>query len=421
MRTVPRSLSFLAVALLLLFARGLEAAPLRPPAGENPPIQISLDKDKLGADTDRFNKLRDGSRPIVEGAETEKNRELIAKAARWYAFRHTLPDVYENKLDDNLKLFNVLKQANVQLLLKDTGEKKEIKPEQEPFLKEYSKEFINCLREVLAKNPTLVVRVNTARLLAAVATAGQEEVADTCLDLINDPQENGGVKLWAFRALKELFAQGTPGKSIVNDPAREKNCILADASAEEAEGHRYVRREAVRALALTRYPIVPGAPPGSGQTALTLLRVMRKEGLTPTSSLGEQTEAALGLCHMQAQLTPAYQPDYAGRHVGDFLVDFLSQYNAQRAAAVGTGFPFRTSAARLSDGLDELKGQIKAPGEAGAFLGELAVKGKEALKPAEAGKDNASPEALDAWLKGKKIPSDTLYKGIATSILKTGG
>jgi hypothetical protein len=68
-----------------------------------------------------------------------------------------------------------------------------------------------------------------------------------------------------------------------------------------------------------------------------------------------------------------------------------------------------------------LKGQIKAPGEAGAFLGELAVKGKEALKPAEAGKDNASPEALDAWLKGKKIPSDTLYKGIATSILKTGG
>jgi hypothetical protein len=431
-----------ALCAVFLTSTTLPAAPLRPPANENPAVLISIDKggkDQLTSEeNNRFTDFRDGKQPIVDGGKTERNREILAKAARWYAWRITLPNVYETS-GENSKLVEAMKQAYQQLLLNSNGERMKTPAEQTPYLKEYGKEFTTCLREALSKNGTMIVRVNTARLLAAVAVAGYEEVADTLLDLITDPEENGAVKVWAFRGLKELFLQGTPAQSILA-PKREQEAIVAlidfintpakvaaGTPPEEVDAYRFVRREAVRALAQSRYPLVPKVQPGQGQTALTLLRVMRKDGLVPEPSVSEQTEAALGLLRLQGQ--PGYQPDYAAYQIGLFLVDFLSQYNQARAAG-GVGFPFHVAAAKLSDNLEELKTQVKlaAPTdkEAASFIDKLVEEGKKSLKPVavdpKTTRDlkNAEPEALDTWLRKLKSPP-ALYKGMTEAVLKSAG
>src|SRR5207247_319646 len=98
-------------------------------------------------------------------------------------------------------------------------------------------------------------------------------------------KEIDAVKLWALRGLRELFAQGGPDKSIFKKQDLEVQSIgalhrfikrpppPAATPKDELEAFRFVRREAIHALANTRFPVVPNSKPGEGQTALLLLRV----------------------------------------------------------------------------------------------------------------------------------------------------
>src|SRR5262249_22836689 len=150
---------------------------------------------------------------------TEENREVLKKAARFYAYRITNP-IYLQKENnpDGFTMNDLVNQAYDKMLVTpEIRSKRPIKDEQKGYLKEFSKEMHLCLRDVLAKNGKPIVRVNAARMLAGLTEAGQEDVADTLVSIIKNPNESEAVKFWAFKGLKELFELGTSGKSVFQE------------------------------------------------------------------------------------------------------------------------------------------------------------------------------------------------------------
>src|SRR5262249_41520165 len=118
------------------------------------------------------------------------------------------------------------------------------------------------------------------------------------------------------------------------------------------EGYRSLRREAIKALALTRHPAVvnPQDKALQSRTAVVLLRVLMKDGFAPEPRLDERAEAAIGVGYLQGKLYESYQPDYAAHYVGWFLVDLANQYQEEKQDQKRR-FPYRHLAARLSEAL----------------------------------------------------------------------
>src|SRR5262249_41302815 len=93
----------------------LEAqGPLQPAAGEEAMLN-RLAEDKLkGPENNRLSDLRYGKRPILDPSpkETEENREVLKKAARWYAYRLTNPIYLErDKNPEGLTMNGLVTEA----------------------------------------------------------------------------------------------------------------------------------------------------------------------------------------------------------------------------------------------------------------------------------------------------------------------
>jgi hypothetical protein len=439
---VALRLSVVGLGLFILTFSGLlsllQAEPLQPPPGEEALLGGLGDK-LLPKESSRLGDMRFGKKPVIDGngKETEDNKAVLTKAARYYAFRLTNPiflGAAQNP--EGLTMNDLVNQAYEKLLLvPEIRGRRSLKIEQKEYLKEFSKELTACLREVLSKNGKAIVRVNAVRILAGVAEAGQEDVADTLREIITNPKESDGVKLHAFRGFKELFDQGSGDKSIFQNANREADCINAicdyvhrprpptlaeDAGPDEVGAHQYVRREAIRALAATRYPIAPKTKAGTCMTALWLQRALNKE-LDPLPSITEQAEAAIGLCQMRASLSKEYNLDAAAYEVGKFLVEFIGEYSNQRATKQGL-IPWKLYSTRLVIALETLNNQSKEFGankEAAAYVGKLVAEAQKAMKPLETDKD-ADPTGLDAFLKTNLPPNKELLKGVKEATLKTG-
>jgi hypothetical protein len=434
-------LLMLGVGFLILtvgeFQSLLEAQQLQPAPGQEEFLGGLGDK-LLPKESSRLGDMRFGKKGVVDAnpKDTEDNKAVLTKAARYYAFRLTNPIFGEKeKNPEGLTMNDLVNQAYEKLLLvPEIRGRRGLKDEQKQYLKEFTKELVPCLREVLSKNGKYAVRVNAARILAGVAEAGQEEVADTLREIITNPKENNGVKLFAFRGFKELFDQGGGEKSIFTKADRELECINAicdfvrserpptltvDAEQSEIGGYQFVRREAIRALAATRYPIAPKTKTGSCMTALWLQRVLNKE-LDPAPSLTEQAEAAMGLCQLRAGLSKEYNLDVAAYEVGKFLVEFIGDYSTQRATKQGL-IPWKLYTTRLGIALEALNTQAKEPGgnkEVAAYVAKVVAEAQKAMKPLEVDKD-ADPTPLDAFLKANPPPNKELLKGVKEATLKT--
>jgi hypothetical protein len=431
------ALGMAAIALPWLEAQG----PLSPAPGDPPALLGGLgDKLKGAAETNRFNDLRYGKKSVKE--EEKENRVILEKAARYYAYRLTNPMYEEAEKNPEKLTMNGLVQEALDKLLVQEIKKKTFKPDQQGgYVKAFSEEMHKCLRDVLSKNSKPVVRINATRILVGIAETCQgleakdrpEEVADTFVILLKNPNEIEAVKLWACRGLKELLEQGTPTKSIL-DPKRERECITAlvefiarprpaslpaDAPADEVGGYQYVRREAYRALGNTRYPVVSSVKGPEGQTAQWLLRTVRKKHIDPEPSLAEQAEAAIGLCLLQVSLDTNYNVDFAASQVGTFLLDYIKNYNDQRASKVTT-LPWKLYTARITLALDSLNAQAKIAPKRDAvapYVDKLVSEAKKPLREIELDKD-ASPNALDDFLRNIQPPNSDLVKGSSEAILK---
>lgn len=421
---------------LCLLAASLRAqSPLLPKDGEESDLDKIQNKLEQKERT-RFNELQSGKKAVAD--DPKDNKELLAKAARWYAYRLT-NGKYHSQADPDekdksaivLTMSDLLKEVQRELLLPRTG-KKDLNDNQKEYVKELSKELIKCLREVLAHNAKPLVRVNAVRMLAAVGEAGQEEVADTLAEIIGDPRQSDAVKLWAFRGLKELQEWNKPDESIIKDAKRETRALLALAdyilrkpepmptAADEIEALRYVRREAVRALGQSRYAAVPKVDKAEGRTAWVLLRVARKDGLTPEPSISEQVEGAIGACHVKPGKD--VQLDYVAHHVGAVAVDFINQANRAKAGTGDAGIAWKLYAARFHQALEELRTASKVGQSAGVpeYVDKLVKAAQDPVRQVWDGKE-ANATTLDSWLRDNPPKNTTVYKGVADSAINAAG
>jgi hypothetical protein len=124
-------------------------------------------------------------------------------------------------------------------------------------------------------------------------------------------------------------------KAFLERPAPDK-----DASPEEIEAHRYVRRECVRALAAVGIPAIDVSQRTSvdGVGIYPLLSVLadpkNKNALNPPPSLTEKLEAAIGICNMRilgADPLSLYQPDVSVYLVGQFMEEFIAEYRKDQS------------------------------------------------------------------------------------------
>lgn len=378
-----------------------------------------LDADQLkGDEKTTFDKLRDGN---IDWQAA--HQPLLEKAARWYVNRVTYVEYQKKAFDatSSMTVNDIIADAYRQIPeVKKQANKQVERDRQKKYLLEFGKALTAAIDEVL-KNPMPIARVNAARILARLGEAGQEESADYMLKVLEDKDQIDAVKLYALRGLKELLA----ALGRLKDADREAKVLQGliefikrpatfpkGTAADEVEAFRYVRREAIRALAQGRVPAVVQKKEIVAMPALELLRVLSKDGITPEPSLSEQFEAALGLCKMQSKLHKDYQPDYVAQHLGYFLNDFMTRYNDDRTKPIRSD-AWKIQAVRLQQALDELRDDKKED----IYVASLVTRAKSQLSKIEA--DNVSqPNTVGDWVKKTAPKGTSLFKGDDKSTVK---
>jgi hypothetical protein len=350
-----------ATAFGLLSAVQLSRAPAQQPKG---PERLSVDNERDYKPT-RLRAMFQGDEPT--------DKKFIELAAKVLSYRLTWSDKQVAK--DGLKF--LVREAVNEL---DVN-RKEDRTKNEA-VQYFDQQMVARLKEVLP-NPKPIASINAALILEKMTSLGIEEATDPLIDALTDKDMNDGTKFCAAEGLKEFFRLGYPppdGTPVVfKDKAREARAVQAlialidrrppqspPPTHEELDGFQVLRREAIRALALSRYPVILDAKGAAqGKTALTLLKVMRNDGLNPPPRLDEQVEAAVGIAmlklHPHRDFNSDYQIDVAAYHLGRFLVD-LARKNQDRNSEKNSRsrHPWKTFGARLGVALTALKAEATA-------------------------------------------------------------
>ena len=226
------------------------------------------------------------------------------------------------------------------------------------FGKEKTQKLARDVRQALIAHPTEVLqtrkpiaRINAAMMLARLtdrqgdekpddvlhrmAGTNQAALAGALAGIIKDPNQLDAARFWAFRGLQRLLT--LPRSEPPALPRDKEEAALGEVLTflqtppkqlppgtpdEEMDGVRYLRREAIKALAAGRYPTLSTLPDKPHPT-WRLLQIAARDGIDPEPRMDERVEAAIGVAHAQAGLDKDYQPDYAAHQLGLFVVDFI--------------------------------------------------------------------------------------------------
>jgi hypothetical protein len=268
-------------------------------------------------------------------------------------------------------------------------------------------------------------RIHAARILAGIALLGQGKLAETLILILKEDKQTEGVHFWALRAFRDLLALPPQMPPILTKDAEGKCAeaiieflqrtppLSAGAPAEEVDGYRYLRREAVRALAQIHVP----AFSAKVRPALVLARFAGEDdSIKPRPRLDERVEAAIGLARMQSAQSKEYQPDYAASMIGKTLTAFGNEYNANRdESLLKRRYPWKIDAVRLIDGLTALKTDSgKNP-----HVAKVVERGLRVALVVEKGSTNVDAGDL-TWFTNpdNDPPSKELFKGMPDSVVK---
>ncbi|MSQ93971.1 MAG: hypothetical protein EXR98_05375 [Gemmataceae bacterium] len=258
------------------------------------------------------------------------------------------------------------------------------------FVDLFAPALVASMKEVLANNNVKTdgtVVVNAAMMLPAMARLQHHSINDYLASLVQDEKEtHDAVRHYALKAVREVMPiriqlepdPTQPQFEDFNDPKQNARRLYdqknVDALAKyinrplKVEGMtqaqidviRYLRREAIVALAQTSAPAVSALKKPmkmDGLVAPTLMKVLAGS-VQPPPSLSEKIEAALGLCAMRYPNMPEYNPDVANFLIGRTLLEFTTEYNKDLVnfAIVGAKkqlplIPFKGDSNRLTAGL----------------------------------------------------------------------
>jgi hypothetical protein len=291
-----------------------------------------------------------------------------------------------------------------------------------PLQQAFQQAMVKELDRVL-KNPEqrAIIRVNAARILSRLGQhSGLETTADLLVTVLTDPQQVEGARYYACQGLKGVMQKAPRTGPGIKDPERRAKVVTALVgfierkppyrvlTQDQADGLRVLRREAVRALAEVRDPLIAGQ--ANGHAALCLCRVVARDvSLSPEPRLDEQVEAAVGLARMPADPQKEYQPGYTAFFLGQFVVKFV-QAHKERSTNPRIE-PWLVYAARLNDALVDM---------ARAFP-ELEVKSildlsVDLLVSIEQKRD-ANPNALSNHLNNSPPTARSVYKSDDKSVV----
>jgi hypothetical protein len=447
------SFGLTAGVLVILLAGGMPLPQVQgkelPDDDEGPSALKKKFKDEKVEKT--FNPLVNGDR--APGGKEDK--AAIVTAAKWYTFRVTWDDVQRST-----KKTTGLRQVYMDFdkVLKDV---EHAKGNNKEFMKQFVPEVVKNLKEVLDKGNVLA-QVNGAMLLHRLAQTGRPELlAELTAVLKNSRYDSpvskqfSAIKLYAVKGIKEVLERLPAVPADPKTRTAYEGAVKAvlkyidhkpdykDLSAEKKKALddviRYVRREAVRALAQVRVPAVAvakGTNEVSGPVAYWLLRVVGNEDLTPKASVSEQVEAAVGLLQMRSPQGSTYQEGLTPYFVGKFIeTDLVRAFNRD-ATSAGTGKeiggnkkkrtikpirsqPWKLHVARLTTALEEwVAAASKANPARTQPLARLLDNARDVLKKMDGAKsdriETVSTEPLATALKGLvenlKL-SKEVYKG----------
>lgn len=340
-----------------------------------------------------------------------QGKKLVETAAKWYTYRLTWSDLRQRPGG-----MNELVQEYERHILQEAV-KNGASPD---FIRALNTQMLACMTKVL-QTDLLVNRVNGARLLARMALSGQDDVTDFLIRVLEDREQIDAVKFYVVRGLRDVFTQPRRARGNEDRAIRALTGFLVskfqqpdDLPKLEADGVRYVRREAIRALGATQ---APALKKDKNATALVLLRVVAEDGVKPAPSLSERVEAAVAVSNLKVRAFPDYQPDYAAYHIGRFLLDFAQQAERDRNSSTKT-YPWHGEAARLRAALDQLRANQTDSEDVNRNVAEMVRRATRLLNDIES--NNAANEAdLRDWLTNKPAKlSPSLFKGDDRAVVK---
>lgn len=392
------------------------------------------------SDRNQFDKYRSGAEAVGKDA-----KPVFDKYAKWYASRLAAADKLPPGADQGFSFWVNDLAKRLQVASHNTpGEPlfySRLRPEQRPFVDEFGKACVEAL-EPATQSGSLAIRINAARMISEVCRSGCADAADACLKILAKPDESDAVKLYALEGLRNLFYivpdPQFPMKSVFQKddsgsltPLEQKSIQAlgdfvfrqpaGDLSADDVDAQFYVRRAAVRGLALVRVQDVRVKGAVTDQPALKLLKVARGDGLNPKSntpegpdyrSSGERIEAIVGFCNLFFPKTHRdFNIDYAVYHVGQAMHDIALLYKPNDAM---TSTAWKVSAQKLREGLNTWHDRAAAAKWQDALmiknlLDAVDLNVLQAIEQAQAGTPpNAA--AVREWVQQNKPKSDRLFK-----------
>jgi hypothetical protein len=326
---------------------------------------------------------------------------------------------------------------------------KEAQDAHDKFLNLFGKELVKAFQKLLALpkkdfNPKqydgMVIHVGL--MLEQLGRLGQPEVADFLSRQLADSKSDV-IRLFAFKGLRESFGARPPEVfRFTQDPEREAivarleplldfltrpPALPANPSDEEVAALRYVRREAIKALAQTRLHSVPFL---DGKTlkahvahALARVLVGDKSGMTPPASLSERLEAAIGLCQMKAEIEAnrdaivRLQPELVVGLVGKTVNELAQAYQQDFPHIDLKGgkvprLPWKVYAERMDNALKELQANLPAKADSARKNAQDLHKAASALlKLMKSHKGLSDLAELQEVLRNMPRPAADVYSG----------
>jgi hypothetical protein len=344
----------------------------------------------------------------------QKHVDAIDSEAKWITYRFWYPEFHTTT--DQLKSVDRLYRD----FDSDLSYLKRSKSMNPAAAEVFTKRVIVRGMEVL-KTPRRqpIAQINVARVLAGLAELGQGELADALVDLLQDKNQEDGVKYWALRGLQQLMSAPAQNPPVLTPERKEKAIkalvdfinrkakFLESAPRAEVEGFRVLRREALAALNNCGLPTL--ADKDKTRPALTLLRVMANEGLLPPARMDERVEAAIGLARMQPDQAKNYNADYAAQQIGIFLEQFSTFAASENSKEK---LPCRVYAARLYEALEAMGAANNDP-----YVKQIVKESLSLLARIELNRQ-PDPQALSRIAKDMPPPSTQLYKDLKDSGVK---
>ena len=408
--------------LVVVAALGVWSSSLRSGFAQDGIPNSSKTDLKLFTDNQaQFKKFLDG-----QETPTAKDLPLIEAGAKYYVYRLQWSTIK----DDPVALAKAMSDIDREL----------IQPILSPNSSKNTQETRNLFGKYLAKSIEEVLNldfvgfrpsvIHAALTLPSIARLKSDDFGDMLTNLVADKTRHDAIKLYAFHAIPEYF----PARQVTDDDdltiAQIKYRMTRDLkriealtkyieakhptppNANELDALRYVRREAIKALAKAQVPAVAVLKKQDveGAVAPTLMRVLLKGGLTPEPSLAEKIEAGLGLCQIKSAELPAYQPETGIYLVCRMLDEFAGAYNKEfQGLKQGKSppIPWKIQSERLRLGLDELVKNNKSK-----EADRVARAGKEFLSMIQAHKNLTNPNGLSLVAREVRPTSTVLFKGV---------